>query len=46
MRIQLIAAAAAALLVLPTAVTLSVFKPRGGTRYGPRRRREQNSPSR
>ncbi|MFD5058978.1 hypothetical protein [Streptomyces sp. NPDC058394] len=41
MRIQLIADAAAALLVLLTAAALSVFKPRGVTRYGRRRRREQ-----
>ncbi|MER7576772.1 hypothetical protein [Streptomyces sp. NPDC126514] len=41
MRIQLIADAAAALLVLVTAAALSVFKPRGVTRYGRRRRREQ-----
>ncbi|MGW7331948.1 hypothetical protein ACWGIU_25830 [Streptomyces sp. NPDC054840] len=41
MRIQLIADAAAALLVLLTAVALSVFKPRGVTRYGRRRQREQ-----
>ncbi|MGA5411703.1 hypothetical protein ACPCSC_31155 [Streptomyces lavendulocolor] len=40
MRIQLIADAAAAMLVLLTAAALSVFKPRGVTRYG-RRRREQ-----
>ncbi|CAM5616455.1 hypothetical protein [Streptomyces aurantiogriseus] len=42
MRIQLIADAAAALLVLLTAAALSVFKPRGVTRYGRRRQREQN----
>ncbi|MGW1958402.1 hypothetical protein ACWCPI_37615 [Streptomyces sp. NPDC001920] len=41
MRIQLIADAAAALLVLLTAVALSVFKPRGVTSYGRRRRRQQ-----
>ncbi|OUC91484.1 hypothetical protein CA983_39555 [Streptomyces swartbergensis] len=41
MRIQLIADAAAALLVLLTAAALSVFKPRGVTRYGRRRQREQ-----
>jgi hypothetical protein len=40
MRIQLIADAAAALLVLLTAAALSVFKPRGVTRYGRRRQRE------
>ncbi|MEV8311939.1 hypothetical protein AB0P36_32630 [Streptomyces flavidovirens] len=42
MRIQLIADAAAALLVLLTAAALSVFKPRGVTRYGRRRQREQS----
>lgn len=41
-RIQLIADAAAALLVLLTAAALSVLKPRGVTRCGRRRRREQN----
>ncbi|MGW0778347.1 hypothetical protein ACWD01_33060 [Streptomyces sp. NPDC002835] len=41
MRIQLIADAAAALLVLLTAAALSVFKPRGVTRYRRRRQREQ-----
>ncbi|MFD3532626.1 hypothetical protein [Streptomyces sp. NPDC058664] len=41
MRLQLIADAAAALLVLLTATALSVFKPRGVTRYGRRRQREQ-----
>ncbi|MBZ9638092.1 hypothetical protein [Streptomyces sp. PSKA30] len=41
MRIQLIADAAAALLVLLTAAALSVFKPRGVTRYGRRHQREQ-----
>ncbi|MFI6341069.1 hypothetical protein [Streptomyces sp. NPDC050535] len=41
MRIQLIADAAAALAVLLTAAALSVFKPRGVTRYGRRRQREQ-----
>ncbi|MDQ0944002.1 hypothetical protein [Streptomyces sp. V1I1] len=42
MRIQLIADAAAALLVLLTAAALSLFKPRGVTRYGRRRQREQS----
>ncbi|MEE1759859.1 MULTISPECIES: hypothetical protein [unclassified Streptomyces] len=42
MRVQLIADAAAALLVLLAAAALSVFKPRGVTRYGRRRQREQN----
>jgi hypothetical protein len=41
LRIQLIADAAAALVVLLTAAALSVFKPRGVTRYGRRRQREQ-----
>ncbi|MCY0926179.1 hypothetical protein OTB20_08140 [Streptomyces sp. H27-H1] len=41
MRIQLIADAAAALAVLLTAAALSVFKPRGVTRYGRRRQQEQ-----
>ncbi|MDJ0465881.1 hypothetical protein [Streptomyces sp. H27-C3] len=40
-RIQLIADTAAALLVLLTAAALSVFKPRGVTRYGRRRQRGQ-----
>ncbi|MBT2541794.1 hypothetical protein J7E99_14035 [Streptomyces sp. ISL-44] len=46
MRVQLIADAAAALVVLVTVAGLSVFKPRGMTRYGRRRLREQgpNSP--
>ncbi|MGP3948612.1 hypothetical protein [Streptomyces sp. 7N604] len=39
MRIQLVADAGAALLVLVVAATLSVFKPRGMTRYG---RRQQH----
>ncbi|MBW5480564.1 hypothetical protein [Streptomyces bambusae] len=41
MRVQLIADAAAALAVLLVAAGLSVFKPRGVTRYGRRRQREQ-----
>ncbi|MGP3756866.1 hypothetical protein [Streptomyces sp. IBSNAI001] len=41
MRIQLVADAAAALLVLLTAATLAVFKPRGMARYGRRRQRGQ-----
>ncbi|MEV6406070.1 hypothetical protein AB0M58_24400 [Streptomyces bobili] len=41
MRVQLVADAAAALLVLLTAAALSVFKPRGVTRYGRRRQRGQ-----
>lgn len=36
LRVQLVADAAAALVVLLAAVTLSVFKPRGLTRYGRR----------
>ncbi|MFJ2592226.1 hypothetical protein [Streptomyces erythrochromogenes] len=44
MRIQLIADAAAALLVLLTAAALSVFKPRGVTRYGRRRRGQVPQP--
>ena len=40
LRIQLVANAGAALLVLLVAVTLSVYKPRGMTRYG--RRKQQN----
>ena len=40
MRIQLLADASAALLVLLVAVTLSVFKPRGLTRYGWRKQHE------
>lgn len=46
MRVQLVADAAAALLVLLTAVALSVFKPRGVTRQGRRWQREQGSLSR
>ncbi|MGW7134145.1 hypothetical protein ACWGIA_38220 [Streptomyces bobili] len=41
MRVQLVADAAAALLVLLTAAALSMFKPRGMTRYGRRRQRGQ-----
>ncbi|NGO43827.1 hypothetical protein G6048_17270 [Streptomyces sp. YC419] len=40
MRIQLLADAAAALLVLLVAVTLSVYKPKGLTRYGWRKQQE------
>lgn len=43
MRIQLIADAAAALAVLLVATTLSVYKPRGLTRYGRRKQREQRA---
>lgn len=41
MRIQLLVDAAAAAVALLTAAGLSVFKPRGITRYGRRRQREQ-----
>lgn len=44
MRVQLIADAAAALLVLLTAAALSVFRPRGVTRYGHRRRGQVPQP--
>ncbi|MFF3290307.1 hypothetical protein [Streptomyces sp. NPDC003023] len=40
MRVQLVADAGAALVVLLVAVALSVFKPRGMTRYGRRRLRD------
>lgn len=40
LRVQLVADAGAALVVLLVAVALSVFKPRGTTRYGRRRLRE------
>jgi hypothetical protein len=40
-RIQLVATTGAALLVLLVATTLSVYKPRGMTRYGRRRQEEQ-----
>ncbi|MFD4257111.1 hypothetical protein ACFWR9_05655 [Streptomyces sp. NPDC058534] len=41
LRIQLVANAAAAMVVLLGAVVLSVFKPRGLTGYGRRRRRRR-----
>jgi len=41
LRIQLVADAAAALLALLANTTLSVFKPRGMTRYGWRKQRER-----
>jgi hypothetical protein len=41
LRIQLVADAGAALVVLLVAVTLSVYKPPGRTRYGQRKQREQ-----
>ncbi|MFE9437954.1 hypothetical protein ACFYO2_02860 [Streptomyces sp. NPDC006602] len=43
MRVQLLADAAAALLILVVAVTLSVYKPKGLTRYGWRRQRESRA---
>ena len=45
MRIQLVAASVAALLVLLVATTLSVYKPRGMTRYGRRKQYEQGDPN-
>ncbi|WP_234362399.1 hypothetical protein [Streptomyces sp. IMTB 1903] len=44
MGIQLVADAGAAIVVLLTAAGLSVFKPRGMTRYGIRRRRREQGP--
>lgn len=41
MRVQLVADAGAALVVLLVATTLSVYKPRGLTSYGWRKQREQ-----
>ena len=41
LRIQLVADAGAALFVLLVATALSVYKPRGLTRYGRRKRREE-----
>ncbi|MEU5112898.1 hypothetical protein AB0G64_15490 [Streptomyces longwoodensis] len=43
MRVQLLADASAALLVLLVAVALSVFKPRGLTRYGWRKQQESRA---
>ncbi|HZA01134.1 MAG TPA: hypothetical protein VE665_02530, partial [Hyphomicrobiaceae bacterium] len=40
LRIQLVADAGAALLVLLVATTLAVYKPRGMTRYGARKQRD------
>ena len=40
LRVQLIADAGAAVIVLLLATTLSVYKPRGLTRYGWRKQRE------
>ena len=45
LRIQLVADAGAALLVLLVATTLSVYKPRGMTRYGRRKQLEQRTVS-
>lgn len=45
LRIQLVADAGAALLVLLVATTLSVYKPRGVTRYGRRKQHEQRARS-
>jgi len=42
-RIQLVVDAGAALAALLTATTLSIYKPRGLTRYGWRKRREEHS---
>ncbi|MEU0042901.1 hypothetical protein [Streptomyces werraensis] len=44
MRVQLLADAAAALVVLLVAVALSVYKPRGLTRYGWRRQQGMRGP--
>lgn len=41
MRIQLVASAGAALLVLLVATVLSIYKPRGMTQYGRRKQRAQ-----
>jgi len=43
MRIQLLADATLALLVLLVATVLAVYKPRGMTRYGQRKQREQHA---
>ncbi len=42
-RIELVAYAGAAILVLLVAATLSVYKPRGMTRYGARKQHEQRT---
>ena len=44
-RVQLIANAGAALLVLLVATALSIYKPRGLTKYGWRKQREQRVPA-
>jgi hypothetical protein len=46
LRIQLVADAGAALVILLVATTLSVYQPRGLTRYGWRKQREQRAASR
>ena len=46
LRIQMVAVAGAALLVLLVTTALSVYKPRGRTRYGRRKLHEQRAPSR
>ncbi len=46
LRIKLVVEAGAALLVLLAATTLSVYKPRGVTRYGARKQHEQRALSR
>jgi hypothetical protein len=43
LRIQIVVEASAALLVLFLATTLSVYKPKGMTRYGWRKQREQRA---
>jgi hypothetical protein len=43
LRIQIVADAVAALLVLLVATTLSVYKPRGLTSYGQRKQREERA---
>ena len=45
LRIQLVADAGAALLVLLVATTLAVYKPRGMTPYGRRKQHEQRMAS-
>src|SRR5579859_1817827 len=45
LRIQMVVASGAALLVLLVATTLSVYKPRGMTRYGWRKHHEQRTVS-
>jgi hypothetical protein len=45
LRIQLVADAGAALVALLVATTLSVYKPRGMTRYGWRKQHEERAAS-